>query len=74
LLAACGTGPSRALFACPTLEQYSQEFLARAADELMQLPADSAIDELLRDYKSLRDQVRACQAAAIAATALPFRG
>ncbi len=33
---------------------------AKAADELALLPPDSAIEELLRGYAVLREQLRAC--------------
>jgi hypothetical protein len=33
----------------------------RAAEELQQLPANSAIERMLADYAVLRDQVRACR-------------
>ena len=40
---------------------YSREFLARAAGELQQLPAGSAIEQMLADYEVMREQVRACR-------------
>lgn len=45
------------------MAEYAQELRDRAAAELALLPADSAIEEMLRDYKVLRDQARACNSA-----------
>jgi hypothetical protein len=46
---------------CPPVVAYSREFLAHAADELDVLPPGSAIEEMLADYQTMRDQVRACE-------------
>jgi hypothetical protein len=60
LLAACATAPSDGA-SCPPVVAYSQEFLARAADELDRLPPGSAIEQMLADYQVMRDQARACE-------------
>ncbi|MSO93507.1 MAG: hypothetical protein EXQ86_08940 [Rhodospirillales bacterium] len=59
LLAACA-GASSDPTVCPPVVAYSRDFQARAADELAGLPAPSALEEMLKDYTSLRDQLRAC--------------
>jgi len=46
---------------CPVPVAYSRAFQVRMADELATLPGDSAVREAMKDYKVLRDQVRACQ-------------
>ena len=56
---ACAPGVSSS--ACPPLVVYSRADMHRAADELQQLPANSAIERMLADYAVLRDQVRACR-------------
>jgi len=40
--------------------EYGREFQARAADELILLPDDSAIAEMLSDYSVMRNQAKAC--------------
>jgi hypothetical protein len=50
----------RAVGTCPPVVEYSQEFQARAAEELALLPEGSAILDLLADYAVMRDQARAC--------------
>lgn len=40
---------------------YAQEFLDQAAAEVETLPTGSAVEEQLKDYKALRDQLRACR-------------
>ena len=53
-----GNGPG----ACPPVVEYSQEFQARAADEVALLPEGSALAEMLADYSVMREQVRSgCQ-------------
>jgi hypothetical protein len=59
LLTGCATDRSDGA-PCPPVFAYSREFLARAADELASLPADSAIEQMLADYQVMRDQARAC--------------
>lgn len=49
------------LHSCPPIVPYDQQFLDRAAEELAALPANSAIDQMLRDYVVMRDQARACR-------------
>lgn len=46
--------------ACLTVVEYSLEFQARAADEVMRLQEPSAVTEMLSDYAVMRDQARAC--------------
>lgn len=48
--------------ACPPVVEYSREFQARAAEELVLLPEGSAIVEMLSDYAVMREQSRFCQA------------
>jgi len=40
--------------------EYTREFQARAAEELVLLPERSAIAEMLGDYAVMREQARAC--------------
>ena len=40
--------------------EYSREYQARAAEELVLLPDGSAVVEMLRDYAVMRDQGRVC--------------
>jgi hypothetical protein len=47
---------------CPPVVAYSQEFLARVANELDRLPPGSAIEQMLADYQVMRDQARVCRA------------
>ncbi|QEX18473.1 hypothetical protein FRZ44_37800 [Hypericibacter terrae] len=64
MLAACallaGCAPSY-VTGCPPVVEYGQDFQTRLADELAPLPNDDPIVVVVRDYKSLRDQVRACR-------------
>ena len=61
LLAACATATSeRVTGVCPPLPAYGLDLRAQAADELVLLPPNSAIEQLLRDYAVLREQLRAC--------------
>ena len=61
MLAACATATSeRATGTCPPLPAYDADLRAKAADELSLLPPNSAIEQLLRDYAVLREQLRAC--------------
>ena len=46
--------------ACPPVVEYSREFQARAAEELVLLPEGSAVAEMLSDYAVMRDQARGC--------------
>jgi len=46
---------------CPPVVEYSREFQARAAEELVLLPEDSAVAEMLADYAVMREQARACR-------------
>ena len=60
LLAGCATERSDGA-PCPPVVAYSPQFLARAAGELVSLPAGSAIEQMLADYQVMRDQARACE-------------
>jgi hypothetical protein len=62
LLSGCATVGSEpgGLAVCPPVVEYSRERQARAADELMLLPAPSAIAEMMSDYAVMREQARAC--------------
>lgn len=61
-LGACTTGGSETapLAVCPPVVEYSQEFKARAAEELALLPEGSAITEMMGDYAVMRKQARTC--------------
>ena len=59
LLAGCATARSDAV-TCLPVPTYSREFLARAAGEVGKLPAGSAVEQMLGDYKVMRDQARSC--------------
>jgi hypothetical protein len=56
-LAACAATIS----SCPPVKAYAPAFQERAAAELSQLPADSALGEMIADYGQLRDRVRLCR-------------
>ena len=59
LLTACALGTSGPVVAvCPPVVEYSPEFQARAADELVLLPDGAAIFEMLGDYAVMREQAR----------------
>lgn len=60
-LTGCATAgfESAGTAACPPVVEYSQEFQARAAEELALLPEGSAIMEMLSDYAVMREQARA---------------
>lgn len=62
LLSGCATVGSEpgGLAVCPPVVEYSRERQARAADELMLLPAPSAIAEMMSDYAVMREQSRKC--------------
>ncbi len=62
LLSGCATVGSEpgGLAVCPPVVEYSRERQARAADELMLLPAPSAIAEMMSDYAVMREQARTC--------------
>ena len=59
LLAGCATERSDSA-PCPPVVEYGREFLARSASELDSLPAGSAIEQMLADYRVMRDQARTC--------------
>lgn len=60
LLAACATGRSDG-GPCPPVAEYSREFLARAADEVVRLQADSVLEQMLADYQVMREQAKLCR-------------
>lgn len=62
LLTGCATAGFEAggVAACPPVVEYSGEYQARAAEELVLLPDGSAIVEMLSDYAVMREQVREC--------------
>lgn len=45
--------------ACPPVVEYSREFQAQAAEELVLLPEGSVVVEMLSDYAVMLDQARA---------------
>jgi hypothetical protein len=57
-LTACATGSS----ACPPVKDYPKAFVNQLGAELSVLPAGTAIEDAIKDYIQLRDQVRACRA------------
>jgi hypothetical protein len=63
LLSGCATGGSDLLSGavCPPVVDYTPEFQARAAKEVVLLPDRSAIAAMLADYSVMRDQARACR-------------
>lgn len=62
LLTGCATVASdvRVATVCPPVVEYSLDFQARAADELMLLPDPSAVAEMMSDYAVMREQSRKC--------------
>ncbi|WP_435541224.1 hypothetical protein [Azospirillum sp. ST 5-10] len=46
---------------CPVVVEYGRETMARAADELDALPANSALRRMLDDYKVERARLRECR-------------
>ena len=46
--------------ACPPVVEYSQEFQARAAEELALLPSGSAVVQMMSDYAVMREQAQVC--------------
>jgi hypothetical protein len=63
LLTDCATVDFKAgrLSMCPPVVGYDRGFEARAAEELLLLPAPSAVAEMLSDYSVMRDQARICR-------------
>lgn len=61
-LSGCATGASDLgnFGAGPPVAEYSQEFQARAAEELFLLPEESVIAEMLAGYAVIREQARVC--------------
>lgn len=46
---------------CPPIPKYAKSFQAQMATEVETLPHGSAIEEALKDYAVLRDQLRLCR-------------
>lgn len=62
---ACQMDRSEAVkIVCPTIQQYDPALTSQALAEYDALPSKSAIKIIFGDAKQLRDQVRACHAAA----------
>ena len=61
-LSGCATAgfEAKGVAACPPVVEYSGEFQARAAEELVTLPDGWAIVEMMADYAVIREQVRGC--------------
>ena len=59
-LAACATAGFERIAVCPPVVEYGPEFQARAEDELVLLPEESVIAEMLSDYAVMREQARSC--------------
>lgn len=64
LLPGCAPGGSEAVPApprlvCPALVPYTPDQQAKAADELGALPADSEVGQMVQDYLTERDRIRA---------------
>ncbi|MBI1386645.1 MAG: hypothetical protein GC150_17205 [Rhizobiales bacterium] len=62
MLSGCATGASDGggPRACPPVVQYSREFQARVAEEMVLLPENSAIVERLSNHAVMRAQARTC--------------
>lgn len=60
LLTGCAGASASKVSVCPPVSEYSREFEMRLADELDQLPLDSAVGRAATDHKALRDQLRKC--------------
>ena len=63
LVLCCGcaaTPPVTTLSVCPEPVAYSHATQLRAQTELGELPQDSALAEMMRDYARERDQLRQC--------------
>lgn len=62
LLTSCGTGNSSGdISVCPKIVEYQAAFKNRLADEIEALPAGTATEAALIDYRRLRDELRKCQ-------------
>ena len=73
LLSGCATDGSNPPIAtvCPPVVEHSREFQARAAKEVVLLPDESAIAEMLADYGVMRDQTHVQVARALEGIAAP---
>lgn len=60
-LTACGAVPVSDTTTCPPIVQYDDAFNKQLADELENVPADSATMRAIEDYIRERDQLRKCQ-------------
>ena len=60
LLAACETANFNPACVCPPIKEYSREFQEKLADELGAVSEDSRIFVVVRDYTTLRAQIKEC--------------
>ena len=60
LLSGCGLVNFN-VTACPPIARYSKSFTGQVAAEVEKLPEGSAIEEMLKDYSVLREQLRMCR-------------
>lgn len=60
LLSSCNKNATLT-FICPSIITYSNEQQKALSNELKSLPSNSNISQFLRDYSSLREQVRQCE-------------
>ena len=61
LAAACSATAPSAANLCPAPKTYTADEEARAARELMDLPAASMLAEMIADYGRERAELRACR-------------
>lgn len=59
-LSGCARVGSEGQGVCPPVVEYGSAELARAAEEVAQLPEGAIVVDWLADYAVLRDQARAC--------------
>lgn len=65
-LIGCGNTISEAppaITVCLPVQEYSAEFQDQAAEELLALPPESRVAQMITDYGVMRDQARACKKA-----------
>lgn len=60
LLAGCGLLALN-VTSCPSVPKYAKSFQAQMATEIEKLPHGSAVEEALKDYAVLREQLRMCR-------------
>lgn len=63
-LTACDPGSSSVVvqIVCPHVAKYDVATQNRALSEYQKLPPDSALRQMIGDYKLLRDQIMVCRA------------